>query len=159
MIKLRQAVDADAPAIQSLTRAAYAKWVAVIGREPRPMAADYAAAVRKHRFDLMYLDDTLDGLALAGLIETIAEPDHLLIENVAVAPAFQGQGFGRRLMAHAEHLAASSGYDRIRLYTNKHFAENVQLYLRLGYDIDREEAFRGGTTVYMSKSIPRRPAA
>ena len=31
---LRQAVAADAPAIRDLTRAAYAKWVPLIGREP-----------------------------------------------------------------------------------------------------------------------------
>jgi hypothetical protein len=35
-IELRQATPADAAAIRSLTRAAYAKWVALIGREPKP---------------------------------------------------------------------------------------------------------------------------
>ena len=95
-MQLRQAVAADAPAIRDLTRAAYTKWIAVIGREPKPMLADYAEALRKHRIDLLYLDD-----GLAALIETIPEPAHLLIENVAVAPAFQGQGLGRKLMATA----------------------------------------------------------
>ena len=83
-VTLRQGVGADVPAILALTRAAYARWVPVIGREPKPMTADYDAAVRDHRFDLLYLGDDL-----AALIETIREPDHLLIENVAVAPAFQ----------------------------------------------------------------------
>jgi GNAT superfamily N-acetyltransferase len=141
-------VAADAPAIRDLTRAAYAKWVPVIGREPKPMLADYAEALRKHRIDLMYLDGQL-----AALIETIAESDHLLIENVAVAPAFQGQGLGRQLMAHAEQLAASLRYGEIRLYTNKLFAENVQLYLKLGYHVDREEESKLGITVYMSKPV------
>ena len=147
-MQLRQAVAADAPAIRDLTRAAYAKWVPVIGREPKPMLADYAEALRKHRIDLMYLDGQL-----AALIETIAESDHLLIENVAVAPAFQGQGLGRQLMAHAEQLAASLRYGEIRLYTNKLFAENVQLYLKLGYHVDREEESKLGITVYMSKPV------
>ena len=34
-IELRQATAADAAAIRGLTRAAYAKWVALIGREPK----------------------------------------------------------------------------------------------------------------------------
>ena len=38
---LRRAGPDDAGAIRSLTRAAYAKWVPVIGREPMPMQADY----------------------------------------------------------------------------------------------------------------------
>ena len=44
---------ADAAAIRDLTRAAYAKWIPVIGREPMPMIADYDEAVRRHRFDLL----------------------------------------------------------------------------------------------------------
>ncbi|WP_372786560.1 GNAT family N-acetyltransferase [Phenylobacterium sp.] len=133
-MELRQAGPADAAAIRRLTREAYAKWVPVIGREPRPMGADYDAAVRDHRFDLLYLDGVL-----VALIETIDEGDQLLIENVAVSPGFQGRGLGSKLMAHADGLARSLGYRRIRLYTNKRFTENVTLYLRLGYAIDGEE--------------------
>ena len=145
---MRQAAAEDAAAIRALTRAAYAKWVPLIGREPLPMAADYEAAVAKHRFDLLHVEGTL-----AALIETIAKDDHLLIENVAVAPAFQRRGLGCKLMAHAEAVARGMGYRVLRLYTNKSFAENVALYRRLGYAVDREEEFRGGITVHMSKEI------
>ena len=70
------------------------------------MQADYERALREHRVDLAYRDK-----ALAGLIETIAQPDHLLIENVA-------------------------------------------LYLKLGYRIDREEeTLTVGVIVYMSKPV------
>ena len=148
MEEMRQAVAGDAAAIRALTRAAYAKWVPVIGREPLPMVADYEAAVAKHRFDLLYVDGVL-----AALIETIAKEDHLLVENVAVDPAFQKRGLGRKLMAHAETVADAMGYGMLRLYTNKSFAENVALYRRLGYRVDREEEFKGGFTVYMSKRI------
>jgi ribosomal protein S18 acetylase RimI-like enzyme len=146
--ELRQAVATDASAIRELTRAAYAKWVPLIGREPKPMTADYEEAVRKHRFDLLYVEGTL-----AALIETIREDDHLLVENVAVSPSFQGRGLGRKLMAHAEKLAAASGFGEIRLYTNKRFAENVELYRRLGYRVDREEDVKVGIVVHMSKRL------
>ena len=146
--ELRRAVASDAPAIRALTREAYAKWVPLIGREPKPMTADYAEAVRRHRIDLLHLDGVL-----AALIETIAESDHLLIENVAVSPAFQGRGLGRKLMAHAEQIAASAGHGETRLYTNKLFAENIELYRKLGYRIDREEVLKIGVAVHMSKPI------
>ncbi len=151
---LRRAVASDAEAIRELTRAAYAKWVPLIGREPKPMTADYAEALRNHRFDLLHVDGKL-----AALIETIKEADHLLIENVAVSPAFQGRGLGRRLMAHAEELAASSGIGEIRLYTNKLFAENVELYLGLGYRVDREEVLPAGIAVHMSKPVQKKTPA
>jgi GNAT superfamily N-acetyltransferase len=147
-IELRQGLATDAAAIRELTREAYAKWVPIIGREPKPMTADYAEAVRKHRFDLLYVEGKL-----AALIETVPEADHLLIENVAVSPVFQGRGFGRTLMARAEKVAASLGLSETRLYTNKLFTENVQIYRKLGYSVDREEEFKGGFTVYMSKPL------
>ncbi len=86
-------------------RAAYAKWVPVIGCKPLPIAAADEHAVQAHRIDL---------LAVAGehaaLIEMVPEGNVRLIENVA-------------------------------------------LYRRLGYPVDREERFRGGMTVHMSRML------
>ncbi len=112
------------------------------------MAADYDKAVRDHRIDLLYLGD-----ALAALIETVDEPGCTLIENVAVAPPFQGRGLGRHLLAHAEALAVAAGHDRIRLFTNKLMTANQQLYASLGYGFDGEEPFPGAIAVHMSKPI------
>ena len=146
--EIRRALPSDAPAVRELTRAAYAKWIPAIGREPTPMTVDYDARVRDHRIELLHA-----GGRLAALIELVPEADHLLVENVAVLPAFQGQGHGRRLLAHAEEVAASLGLSTVRLYTNPLFAGNVQLYGRLGYQVDREEPYKGGVTVYMSKQL------
>jgi ribosomal protein S18 acetylase RimI-like enzyme len=147
-LQMRRAAAADAAAVRALTRQAYGKWVPVAGREPKPMGADYDLAVQSHRIDLAYCDGEL-----AGLIEMIPERDHLLIENVAVAPAFQKRGIGRRLMAHAEELARQLDRAEVRLYTNKLFGENVALYSRLGYRIDREELTERGVAVHMSKDL------
>lgn len=143
---IRPARPDDAPAIAALVRRAYAKWVPVIGREPLPMRADYHAALRRHRFDLL-----LSGAALLGLIETALRPDHLWIENLAVAPEAQGCGHGRLLLGHAEGLAAMAGVGRLSLLTNGAFADNLRFYRGHGYVVDREEEFMGGTTVYLSK--------
>lgn len=51
-LTLRRATPSDAAAVRELTRSAYAAWVSVIGCEPRPMTADYDAAVRGHMIDL-----------------------------------------------------------------------------------------------------------
>jgi ribosomal protein S18 acetylase RimI-like enzyme len=147
-IAFRSARPDDVQAIRDLTRAAYAKWVPVIGREPLPMTADYEKAVREHEFDLLCLDGEI-----AALIETMLASDHLFIENVAVSPEHQGKGFGRQLLAHAERKAEAAGRTELRLLTNAAFVGNVALYARLGYRIDRTEAFRGGTTVHMSKPL------
>jgi ribosomal protein S18 acetylase RimI-like enzyme len=148
-IELRRGSDADADAIRDLTRAAYVKWIPAIGREPKPMSVDYRAAVRSSRFDLLYLDGIL-----AALIETIDQGDRLLIENVAVSPDFQRRGLGSRLMLHAEDIARALGHERIWLYTNRCFTGNVELYARLGYEVDSEEPIDAGMMrTNMSKRI------
>lgn len=144
----REATASDAAAIRDLTRTAYAKWIPIAGREPLPMTADYDEAVRKHRFTLVHVDGTL-----AALIEMIPQADHLMVENVAVSPPFQGRGLGRRLMAHAEQVAAALGLTEMRLYTNKLYRENIRLYTMLGYRVYREDEFRGGIVVHMSKAL------
>jgi GNAT superfamily N-acetyltransferase len=146
--EIRPAVLEDAAGIRALTRAAYAKWVALIGREPLPMQADYERAVVMHTIDVLIVDG-----ALVGLLETILRPDHLWIENVAVTPEQQGRGFGRLLLDHAEKRALRSGRTEIRLLTNQAFAANLELYAMRGYSVNRTEPFRGGTAVHMSKRI------
>lgn len=143
---LRLAGPHEADLVRDFTRAAYAAWIPLIGREPLPMTVDYAVALASNRFDLLYADS-----ALVGLIETVADGDLLLVVNVAVRPDLEGQGLGRRLMAHAETLARDQGLRGLRLYTNQRFERNIRLYQAIGYVIDREEEGPRGVTVYMSK--------
>ncbi|MDC9823487.1 GNAT family N-acetyltransferase [Devosia sp. ZB163] len=147
--QLVEAGPQHAEAIRTLVRAAYARWIPVIGREPRPMLADYDAALRRHRFDLLIADGRL-----LGLIETRLHDEHLWIENLAVAPEVQGRGHGRRLLAHAESLAARHGRTELRLLTNAAFESNVRLYHSVGYVTARSEPFMGGTTLHLSKRLP-----
>jgi ribosomal protein S18 acetylase RimI-like enzyme len=120
----------------------------VIGREPKPMTTDFSTAVQDHMIDLLFEHGTL-----AGLIETVLAPDHLLIENLAVAPKFQGRGHAKTLLAHAETLARLLGQTEIRLYTNSRFIENLAIYARYGYrEAYREPSIRG-IIVNMSKPV------
>lgn len=146
---IRIATIEDAEAVTSLTKAAYSRWIALIGREPLPMRADHAAHIRDHRTDLLFV-----GQDLAALVETIQRDDDLLIENVAVSPDFQKRGYGRKMVALAEQLASAAGFGIVRLYTNKMFEENLRLYASLGYVIEREDVFNGSILVHMSKHLP-----
>ncbi len=146
---MRRASLADAAAIRDLTRAVYAKWIPAVGREPVPMQADYDTAVLNHWIDLIEEDGRL-----IALIEMIPHPDHLFIQNIAVAEERQGVGLARRLLDHAAALARDNGLTELRLLTNGAFASNVALYLHLGFAITGEEPHpNGGTTVYFAKPV------
>ena len=103
------------------------------------MRADYDRAVREHLIDLL-----IAAGGIAGLIEMIPRDDHLLIENLAVAPERQGRGFGQKLMAHAEDTARCLSLPRLRLYTNQRFDTNIAFYRKLGFTVEQEEPFMGG---------------
>ncbi len=81
------------------------------------------------------------GSELAALVEMVPRADHLLIENLAVASVFQGQGHGCALLVHVDRVAASVGLAVVRLYR------------WVGYRVAREEAFRGGVVVHLGKAV------
>ncbi|MBL8593304.1 MAG: GNAT family N-acetyltransferase [Devosia sp.] len=147
-VQIRLAEPHEAGAIAAIVMAAYAKWVPLLGREPMPMRVDYEKAVREHRFDLAVEGDTI-----LGLIETVPHPDHLWIDNVAVAPAAQGRGIGRMLLDFTEARALAAGFPELRLVTNGVFESNIALYSRIGFVVDRIEDFMNGKAVYMRKSF------
>ena len=147
----RRATAGDVDAIREITRAAYASWVPVIGREPKPMTANYQRAVTDHVIDLL----EEDGRPIA-LIEVIPNPSHLLIENVAVLPERHGQGIGGLLLARADEIARSLWLNELRLYTNAKFSSNMTFYARRGFcEFLREPLASGGDVVHMKKSIGR----
>ncbi len=146
---LRRGILADSATIRDLTRLAYAKWIPLIGREPKPMTVNYDRAVIDNLIDLY----EIDGEAVA-LVEVVPHAQHLLIENIAVRPDHQGKKIGEMLLSHAETIARSLQLAELRLYTNAAFISNVEFYARHGFQEFHREPFpAGGITVYMKKMI------
>jgi GNAT superfamily N-acetyltransferase len=145
----RRATSADASIVREITRAAYLKWIPVIGREPKPMTANYVQAVADHVIDLFE-----EAERPIALIEVIPKPSHLLIENVAVLPDQHGKGIGGLLLKRAETIARSLGFNELRLYTNAMFAANIAFYAHRGFEeFLREPDAAGGEVVHMKKSV------
>jgi GNAT superfamily N-acetyltransferase len=130
VIEIRPAASADIAAIESIVQRAYGGYVDEIGVRPVPLDADYGAAVR----DGTVFVAEAGGEALAGLVVLVLEPAHLLIENVAVDPGWQGGGVGRALLAWAEEYARENGRAAVRLYTHRLMERNQRLYAALGYE-------------------------
>jgi ribosomal protein S18 acetylase RimI-like enzyme len=112
------------------------------------MDADYRAQIDR---GLVWV--AAEGKTVLGLIVLVANPDHLLIENVAVDPAHQGAGVGRALLGFAEDTAREVGLDAIRLYTHEKMSENLALYVRLGYSEFERRDEGGFARVFLSKDL------
>jgi len=146
---LRRATLDDADGLTRLARTAYARHVAAIGREPMPMTADWAQLLSEQE---IWILDGAGGEIVASLALEI-QPDSLTIWSVAVAPAQQGRGIGRRLIAFAENRARALRRPELRLFTNARMEGNIALYCRLGYSETRREASNDRVIVHMSKPV------
>lgn len=145
----RRATPDDADRLTALARAAYARHVAAIGREPMPMAADWGKLLAEQE---VWIVDGPAGEAMASLALDV-HADHVMIWSVAVAPAHQRHGLGRRLMALAEARARVLRRPELRLFTNARMEGNVALYRRLGYAETQREQLPDRVLVHMSKAV------
>ena len=146
--ELRRATDADAGAITELVIAAYRHYEPLIGRTPMPMLVHYADAVREHEIWVLELDGEL-----VGILELQPRADQMWVENVAVAPRWQGRGFGRRLLRHAEAEAARHGLHEIGLLTNERYLDNIAMYTRHGYLETHRMPHQGTDLVFFRKQL------
>jgi GNAT superfamily N-acetyltransferase len=111
------------------------------------MDDDYDA--RRADGELWVVDDG----ELAGTVLLRTEGDQLLVDNLAVDPARQGEGLGRALLDFAELEAGRRGLRSLRLYTNAAMTENIAMYGRLGWE-EYERTTEGPySRVYFRKPV------
>lgn len=125
---MRLARSEDLAAIVTLTEAAYAPYKAILDAPPIPVTEDYAPRIARGEVWLLE-----SGGELAGALTLERHEDHAMIFSVAVSPAFQGKGFGIKLLNHADQQTRLWGLPEIRLYTNAKMERNIALYLAYGY--------------------------
>ena len=112
------------------------------------MSADYGAAVRNGQAWV-----AIDQGQVIGFATLIAQPDHLLLQNLAVRPSWQGHGVGSRLLTLAEDEARRLRLTEIRLYTNEAMTENLAYYPRRGYAETHRAEQDGFRRVFFRKRI------
>jgi ribosomal protein S18 acetylase RimI-like enzyme len=146
--QIRAATAADVPAIADIVDQAYRHYIPSIGKPPGPMLDDYAARVSE---GVVWVVE--EGAVITAIIVLKPEPDYPLLDNIAVSPARQGLGLGRRLLAFAEAEALRRGYREIRLYTHQTMVENQRLYASMGYEETGRGIEAGYNRVFMRKQL------
>ena len=145
---IRPATQDDVAQIVRLVRAAYVTYLDRMEKPPAPMLTDYAGLIASGGVYVL-----TSSAEIAGALVIEAQNRALFIENVAVDPAFQGQGLGRRLMAFAEQCAREHGLRELRLYTNEVMVENLAFYQRLGFEEVERHVDEGYRRVFLRKSL------
>ena len=147
-MSIRRATAVDWPAVTALVQRAYGPWIAAVGRRPAPMDDDYAARCAAGQAFVL----ERDGAPAAVLVLEDA-PDPLWLDNIAVDPAWQGQGLGRALLNFAEAEARRRNLPELRLLTHQAMLSNIALYARLGYVETDRRVEDGFARVFMAKRL------
>lgn len=107
--------------------------------EPVPMdllllADENPQLIRKYlplsQVYLLKLEGQTQGVGLLQVQEQEAE-----IVNLAIAPQYQGQGWGKRLLLYLVKVARQQGYPRVRIKTGNSSINQFALYQRVGFDL------------------------
>jgi ribosomal protein S18 acetylase RimI-like enzyme len=122
----RRARPADAEALQRILNAAYAPFVERLGPDAPPLSQDIPAAIADEAC-------LVAGDPPKGFIIFRSKEDGLLIENLAVDPAAQGQGIGLGLVASVEEMGRETGAGVVRLVTSPTMERTQAFYLGRGY--------------------------
>jgi len=141
---IRPATAHDADRMRAIANAAYAGYVARIGRQPAPMTADYGAEIAAHDAVVLEIAGELHGYMIGW-----AEFDAYFIDNIAIDPAQQGAGLGRHLISYAANRARRLGLPSLRLYTNEAMTENLSMYAHIGFVETHRMSEKGFRRVYM----------
>ena len=141
-------MNADVDAMGRCARKAYSHYIERLGKEPGPMVDDYSVRVRDADAYVVRRNTEV-----IGLLVLVMDESGCLLDNVAVDPEYSGAGIGKKLMTFAENLAVEMGYAVLELYTHERMTENIAMYLKWGYVIDRYVKEKGFDRVYMKKNL------
>ena len=147
MAEFRRALPSDVTSVVECARAAYQPYIEVIGREPKPMIADYAELVARENVYLICDPDP------RGHVVFYPQDDCMLLWSVAVDPAHHGHGYGRQLIDFVEARTADAGVRAVRLFTHEKMTANMALYPALGYRETGRKTETGFDRVYFEKPV------
>ncbi|MEM9783384.1 MAG: N-acetyltransferase [Pseudomonadota bacterium] len=156
--EIRSASDADIPTLAAIAEQAYGVYAPRLGgKQPPAMRPDFAAFTASGNAWVTVGAGQVLAYVLAAP-GSRAEPgdagdDTWVIDNIAVAPAAQGRGLGRRLLVLAENEGRRRGFGRAALITNIVMTENQALYRRLGWRETGQRRRKGMTIIDYAKAL------
>lgn len=145
---IRSATLDDLQSVKACAEAAYGVYVERIGGKPPPMTADFQTLIEKGAIYLL-----LNETGFVGFVIFYPRGDHLHIESIAIDPAAQRKGFGKKLIAFVEEKARQAGLSAVELYTHRKMTENIAYYPALGYRETGRHARDGIPRVFFRKEF------
>lgn len=136
---IREAAPADATALAAL----YRELVGDPNISVRPEQVEILKQSRSSFLLVGEADGAICGTALLNLCADVMygiQPFGI-IENVIISPSFRGQGVGRQLMSHMEHLAIQNDCTKLMLLSSQTRTEAHAFFRRCGFQDGTKQGF------------------
>lgn len=149
---LRRATNADMPAVWALISSVLQSYgittnPATTDKDLVDIAANYWE--RKGAFFVL-----LEGEMVIGTAALHHETDAVCeVCRMYLAPAYRGQGLGRRLLHHCLREARERGFEEMCLKTASVLVEAISLYKRAGFTIVEGAKVGGNCDLVMRRSL------
>lgn len=131
-MRIRIAVPADAPCVESVLRESFVEYKALYTPEgfaaTTPASDQILGRMKEGPLWVISLNDSI-----VGTVSTIHHGEELYIRGMAVLPAGRGRGTGQLLLQHIENYARARGYQRLALSTTPFLHQAIRLYERFGF--------------------------
>jgi ribosomal protein S18 acetylase RimI-like enzyme len=150
VVTVRQARPEDQPALRAIDTAT---WTADVSPAPPPPPDAPFFGERTQPADVLVgeIDGVVAGYAVLGRSTMLATHAHVLeIRGLAVSPAYQGRGAGRRLVEASVEQARGRGARKLSLRVLGFNVRARQLYESCGFRVEgilRAEFYLGGRYV------------
>ena len=157
---IRPALAKDAEAMRSIAQQAFDQYVALMGKQPAPMLANFDFHLK---YDSCFIAE-LDGKAIGYAILQFADNKPLnkdpldiepLLDTIAVLPTYQSRGIGKTLMLALETTMKQAGHKSYKLYSNIHMTETIAWYERFGFEQFCQVTEDGFERIYMRKYLTK----
>ncbi|HEV7275667.1 MAG TPA: GNAT family N-acetyltransferase [Devosiaceae bacterium] len=133
-----------------MIHAAFSPYTSAIGRPAAPLLRTYGEAIGAGQ---VFVAEETGGVIGVAVLES--QKAELILEVLAVSPAWQGRGIGGSLLSFAEHLAGLGGCHLVRLYTNVVMQDSIRFYSSRGYIETHRGASEGYQRIHMQKQLRR----
>lgn len=148
-VNVRPAIAQDAPKVRACVQAAFAPYIAVIGRRPAPMDAPYERLIDAGHVYIAKVPEA----GCVGVMVYYAVRTSMLLDTLAVAPHVAGHGLGTHMMGVFEARARQASARSAVLYTNVSMTRNIAFYQRLGYRETERRTVDGFQRVFFEKEF------
>ena len=132
-VRIRDATNADSPAIIRLITAAFLEYPGCVMDVEREEAGLLSPASSHTRFWVLEEQRTLVGCTACRVHRDRTGEQVLEVKKVYLAASHRGRGLGRRLIEHPESFAAEQDIRRLVCWSDSRFKAAHKAYEAVGY--------------------------